>query len=101
MPKPRLPDKNLTVNARDDDTYLRHQHSKFHEIWALRMGTSLEDRPPLHPLHYLRDLPLPRGPDPEHPRRRLRPLTPVRKRSPQPRPALNELRENWLNRRTM
>ena len=31
-----------------------------HEIWARFFGSSLEDRPPLHPLRLLRDLPLPR-----------------------------------------
>ena len=40
-----LPDKMLIVIARSDDTTFGILHSRFHEIWALRLGTSLEDRP--------------------------------------------------------
>jgi type II restriction/modification system DNA methylase subunit YeeA len=39
------PDKNLVAIARDDDTTFGIVHSRFHEAWALRLGTSLEDRP--------------------------------------------------------
>jgi type II restriction/modification system DNA methylase subunit YeeA len=42
---PILPDKNLIVIARDDDGTFGVLQSRFHEIWALRLGTSLEDRP--------------------------------------------------------
>lgn len=42
---PVLPDKNLVVIARDDDTAFGILHSRFHELWALKLGTSLEDRP--------------------------------------------------------
>ena len=42
---PALPDKNLVVFARADDTTLGLLHSRFHELWSLRLGTSLEDRP--------------------------------------------------------
>lgn len=42
---PVLPDKNLIVIARDDDTAFGILHSRFHELWSLRLGTSLEDRP--------------------------------------------------------
>jgi siroheme synthase/SAM-dependent methyltransferase len=52
------------VSARADDTTFGLLHSRFHELWSLRLGTSLEDRPPLHPHHLLRDLPLPRRPHP-------------------------------------
>lgn len=40
-----IPDKNLIVFARSDDVMFGILHSRFHEIWSLRMGTSLEDRP--------------------------------------------------------
>jgi hypothetical protein len=40
-----LPDKNLIVIARDDDATFGILQSKIHEIWSLRLGTSLEDRP--------------------------------------------------------
>src|SRR5438045_8115271 len=45
MSLPTLPDKNLIVVPRDDDTTFGILHSRFHEAWSLRLGTSLEDRP--------------------------------------------------------
>jgi hypothetical protein len=33
------------VIARSDDTTFGILHSRFHELWSLRLGTSLEDRP--------------------------------------------------------
>jgi hypothetical protein len=42
---PILPDKNLIVITRDDDTTFGILQSRFHEAWSLRLGTSLEDRP--------------------------------------------------------
>ena len=38
-------DGQLVLTARADDTTFGVLHSRFHELWALRMGTSLEDRP--------------------------------------------------------
>jgi type II restriction/modification system DNA methylase subunit YeeA len=40
-----LPDHQLLVFARDDDYFFGVLHSKPHELWALRMGTALTDRP--------------------------------------------------------
>ena len=40
-----LPDQMLLATARADDTTFGILHSRFHELWSLRMGTSLEDRP--------------------------------------------------------
>jgi type II restriction/modification system DNA methylase subunit YeeA len=42
---PTLPDHQLIVMARADDYFFGVLHSKVHELWALRMGTALEDRP--------------------------------------------------------
>jgi len=42
---PVLADHQLYAFARDDDCFLGVLHSRFHEIWSLRKGTSLEDRP--------------------------------------------------------
>ena len=39
------PDHQLVVIARDDDTTFGILHSRFHELWSLRLGTSLESRP--------------------------------------------------------
>jgi hypothetical protein len=53
------------VRSRADDATFGILHSRFHELWSLRLGTSLEDRPALHPDHHLfRNLPLPRRPHP-------------------------------------
>ena len=48
-----LPDQQIIVIARDDDYFFGVLHSRFHEKWALRMGTSLEDRSALHADHHL------------------------------------------------
>ena len=53
------PDKNLVVIARSDDTSFGVLHSRFHEVWALRMGTSLEDRPRYTVSTTLRTFPFP------------------------------------------
>jgi hypothetical protein len=42
---PVLPDKNLIVIPREDDLMFGLLHSRFHEAWALRKGSDLEDRP--------------------------------------------------------
>ena len=41
MVPPIVPDKNLTVIARADDTTFGILHSRFHELWSLRMCTWL------------------------------------------------------------
>ena len=66
------PDHQLIVIARDDDTTLGILHSRFHEIWSLRLGTSLEDRPRYTPTTTFETFPFPRGLDAGYPRRRLR-----------------------------
>lgn len=53
------PDKNLIVIARDDDTTLGVLHSRFHEMWALRLGSSLEDRPRYTPSTTFETFPFP------------------------------------------
>lgn len=40
-----LPDSAVVAIARDDDCTFGIVHSRFHGVWALRLGTSLEDRP--------------------------------------------------------
>lgn len=41
MRHPTVPDHQLIAIARDDDTSFGILHSRFHELWALRLGTSL------------------------------------------------------------
>ena len=58
---PILPDKNLIVIARDDDTTFGILHSRAHELWALRLGTSLEDRPRYTSTTTFASFPFPEG----------------------------------------
>jgi type II restriction/modification system DNA methylase subunit YeeA len=45
MPTTTIPDHRLHVFARDDDYFFGVLHSKPHEVWALKTGSRLEDRP--------------------------------------------------------
>ena len=90
------PDCQLVLIARDDDTSFGILHSRFHELWSLRMGTSLEDRPRYTPTTCFETFPFPEG---------LTPDIPSADYADDPRAIkiaekaarLNELRENWLN----
>jgi hypothetical protein len=53
----------------DDNTTSGILHSRFHELWSLRMGTSLEERPRYTPFE---TFPFPAGLAPKYSRRRLR-----------------------------
>ncbi len=101
-----LPDKMLIVTARADDTTFGILHSRFHELWALRLGTSLEDRPRYTPSTTFETFPFPEG---------LTPTNTLSRPDGHPLPQageglgervaeiaaaaqeLNKLRENWLN----
>jgi hypothetical protein len=56
-----LPDKALIVIARADDATFGILQSRFHEVWSLRMGTSLEDRPRYTPTTCFETFPFPHG----------------------------------------
>jgi len=56
-----LPDSQVVVVARADDTTFGILHSRFHELWSLRMGTSLEDRPRYTPTTCFETFPFPTG----------------------------------------
>ena len=56
-----LPDQMLLATARADDTTFGILHSRFHELWALRLGTSLEDRPRYTPTTTFETFPFPAG----------------------------------------
>jgi type II restriction/modification system DNA methylase subunit YeeA len=91
-----IPDKNLVVIAKDDDTTFGIVHSRFHSAWALRLGTSLEDRPRYTSSTTFRTFPFPNGLTPERPAAeyaddsRAIAIAELARR-------LNELREAWLN----
>lgn len=93
-----LPDSAVVAIARDDDTTFGILHSRFHELWALRLGTWLGvgNDPRYTPTTTFETFPFPEG---------LTPDVPVGAYGEDPRAIaiataaarLNELRENWLN----
>jgi type II restriction/modification system DNA methylase subunit YeeA len=67
-----LPDSRLNVIARDDDTTFGVLHSRFHEIWALRLGSRHGDgsdggRPTYNPSRTFENFPFPEGLSPDRP----------------------------------
>jgi hypothetical protein len=56
-----LADVALVVVARADDTTFGILHGRPHELWALRLGTSLEDRPRYTPTTCFETFPFPAG----------------------------------------
>ena len=91
--KPRgvLADSSLYVFARADDYFFGVLHSRIHEVWALRMGTSLEDRPRYTPTTCFETFPFPYPPGHEPPD------DPHVAAIGAAAAALNEWREAWLN----
>jgi len=81
--------------ARSDDTTFGILHSRFHELWALRLGTSLEDRPRYTPTTTFETFPFPEGVTPN-----LAPAdysNPAAAEIATAAQELNKLREHWLN----
>jgi type II restriction/modification system DNA methylase subunit YeeA len=93
-----LPDSAVVLIARDDDTTFGILHSRFHELWSLRMGTFLGkgNDPRYTPSTTFETFPFPEG---------LTPNIPAADYADDPRAQaiaiaaarLNELREAWLN----
>ena len=90
------PSNTVIVISRDDDTAFGILHSRFHEIWSLRLGTSLEDRPRYTPTSTFETFPFPPG---------LTPDVPAAEYADDPRAMavaheaqrLVEMRDRWLN----
>ena len=61
------PDHQLIVIAREDDATLGILHSRFHEAWSLRMGSTLEDRPRYPTASTFETFPFPVGLEPNVP----------------------------------
>ena len=59
LPSNVMPDKALIVIALSDDTTFGILHSRFHELWSLKLGTSLEDRPRYTPTTFFETFPFP------------------------------------------
>jgi type II restriction/modification system DNA methylase subunit YeeA len=91
-----LADSATIAITRDDDTAFGLLHSRFHEAWALRLGTSLEDRPRYTPTTTFETFPFPEG---------LTPNIPAANYADDPRAVaiataareLDRLRNAWLN----
>jgi type II restriction/modification system DNA methylase subunit YeeA len=60
-----VPDHQIIAFGLADDYYFGVLHSRVHELWALRMGTSLEDRPRYTPTTCFETFPLPWPPGEE------------------------------------
>ena len=60
-----LADHMLCVFAREDDYFFGVLQSRPHEVWSLRMGTSLEDRPRYTPTTSFETFPMPWPPGTE------------------------------------
>jgi hypothetical protein len=58
-----LCNQGTLVFARDDDAFFGILHSRIHEVWALNMGTRLEDRPRYTPTTSFETFPLPPATD--------------------------------------
>src|SRR5881398_2458219 len=54
-----LPSDATVAFARDDDYFFGVLHSRFHEVWALKLGTRLETRPRYTPTTCFETFPLP------------------------------------------
>lgn len=65
MPAEVLCNQGTLVFARDDDYFFGILHSHSHEIWSLRQGTSLEDRPRYTPTTTFETFPFPWPPGAE------------------------------------
>ncbi len=61
LPVSTSPDQALITIARADDTTFGILHSRFHELWSLRLGSSLEDRPRYTPTTCFETFPFPAG----------------------------------------
>jgi type II restriction/modification system DNA methylase subunit YeeA len=98
LPRGVLPDKNLHVVCRDDDTTFGILHSRIHELWALRMCSWLGvgNDPRYTPSTTFETFPFPEGMTPRQTAKqhlgdpRAQRIATAAKR-------LNELRENWRN----
>ncbi len=96
FPRIVCPDHQLIVITRSDDTSFGMLQSRFHQAWALRLGTSLGPTPRYTPTTTFETFPFPAGLGPNiaaveyaDDRRAVAIANAARR--------LNELREAWLN----
>jgi len=80
-----LPDDGVYAFARSDDYFFGVLHSRFHEVWSLKLGTRLETRPRYTPNSCFEPFPFPK------------PTLAQGDAIATAAKELNALRENWLN----
>ena len=112
MPSVQIPENLCVAITRADDAALGILHSRFHELWSLRMGTSLEARPRYTPTTCFETFPFPAGLTPQDTANQQTETLPDGSVIPaslapglrtsaeaiaKAAKHLNNLRENWLN----
>jgi type II restriction/modification system DNA methylase subunit YeeA len=80
-----LCNQGTLVFARDDDYFFGVLHSRLHEVWSLRLGTRLEDRPRYTPTTCFETFPFPQ------------PTSEQREAIADAAKVLDTLRSNWLS----
>jgi type II restriction/modification system DNA methylase subunit YeeA len=91
-----MPDKNLVAIARDDDVSFGILQSIVHSLWALRVGTRLEDRPRYTSTTTFRSFPFPPRLTPDIAASAYE-VAPAAVRIAGAAAELNKLRDRWLN----
>ena len=109
LPEKQIPENLCVAIIRADDSTFGILHSRFHELWSLRLGTALEDRPRYTPSSTYETFPFPEGLTPSDTRGKpqtegelqLPPVAadylPKARAIAAAAQRLNNLRENWLN----
>jgi len=94
------PHQTVISIARADDATFGILHSRFHELWSLSLGTSLEDRPRYTPTTCFETFPFPDHLTPRDTADKGQCALDIQANSAAIAEAaikLNQLRENWLN----
>jgi len=91
LPVEVIPENLCNAIARSDNYFFGVLHSRAHEIWALHMGTQLEDRPRYTPTSTFETFPFPWPPGKEEQD------SPLVEAIAEAARELVRLRDNWLN----
>lgn len=96
MHEKQIPENLCVAIARADDVTFGILHSRFHELWSLRLGTSLEDRPRYTPTTTFETFPFPAGLTPRD-TAACAPAGEYAKAIAEAARELDRLRSQWLN----
>jgi hypothetical protein len=96
LPAVQIPENLCVAITRSDDTTFGILESRFHKVWALALGTALEDRPRYTPSTTFDTFPFPQGLIPADTTTGV-PNTEAAKTISTAAQKLNALRNNWLN----